>query len=142
MIDPPKTASVHINMAEISKHLDCGDLSALVALWVLEQKLNNNSPVYIVTLETEDWTHTVCEVKGLGTLDGKNNLYIPDYFYHKEPTHELLIHAAKPLFSWYSVQKKSTTIKQWYNYDPSKIIKTNLLLFGDYTSFSTKMELM
>ena len=140
MIDPPKTANVHIDIFEISKHLDCGDLSALVALWVSEQKLNNNRPVYIVTLETKDWIHTVCEIKGVGTLDGLHNLYIPNYYYHKEPITEQQFNNAKPVYNWYNNQQKTTKVRKWFSYDPKNIINTNLLLFGDYTNFLNKME--
>ena len=63
MIDPPRDSNIRQAISTLS--LDCGDLSALVAFWVLKQNLNNARPVYIVTLENKEiWSHTVCEVKG------------------------------------------------------------------------------
>ena len=122
--------------------LNCADICALVALWVVEQGLNNNNPVYIVTISTNDWDHTVCEIKGLGTLDGKNNLYIPNYYYHKEPATNKQINNAKPVFNWYNIQQKTIKVKKWYSYDPKSINNTNLLLFGDYTNFTNKIEMI
>jgi len=125
-----------------SKTLDCYVLSAITACWIIEQNLNNGSPVHIVTHLADTWSHTVCEVKGIGTLDGKNNLYIPNYYYHKQPATEQQFNDAKPVFNWYDTQKKHTNAKKWCCYEPSQITKTTLLLFGDYTNFSPKMELI
>ena len=143
MIDLPsvKYRNTYDDFCKYTK-LNCADISALVALWILEQNLHNGSPVYIVTKSTETWDHTVCEVKGIGTLDGKNNLYIPNYYYHKEPATEQQFNSAKPVFNWYDTQQKTTKAKNYLRYNTKEIIKTNLLLFGDYTSFSSKMEIL
>ena len=136
MIDPPRNSNIKQAISTLS--LDCGDLSALVAFWVLKQNLNNGRPVYIVTLENKEiWCHTVCEVKGLGTLDGKNNLFIPNYYYHKQPISDEQLKNAKPLFNWYDTQRKThAQCQQWYKYNPNDIADKKLLLFGDYTSFT------
>ena len=135
MINPPykKTCDGLFKISD----LDCVDYSALVASWVLEQRLNNGSPVYIVSINTKTWGHTVCEIKGVGTLDGKNNLFIPNYFYHKQPITEDQFNNAKPVFNWYNIQKKSTKSRKWYFYNRDEITYTSLQLFGDYTCFST-----
>ena len=143
MINPPSdTDIIKVNkMLEMS--LDCYALSAIVACWTLKQNLNNGSPVYIVTLTNKEMlSHTVCEVKGIGTLDGKNNLFIPNYYYHKEPATQEQLNNAKPVFNWFDIQRKSHGhCQQWIKYNINDIIDKKLLLFGDYTSFTNKLEL-
>ena len=143
MIDLPsvKFRKTYDDFCKYTK-FNCGDISSLVAFWVLQQNLNNGSPVYIVTQSTNTWDHTVCEIKGIGTLDGRNNLYIPDYYYHKEPITDQQFFNAKPVFNWFSTQLKTINAKKFLSYNTKEIINTNLLLFGDYTSFSTKMEIL
>ena len=144
MINPPRDTDIKkINkMLEIS--LDCYVLSAIVACWVLKQNLNNGSPVHIVTLTNRQMLgHTVCEIKGIGTLDGKNNLFMPNYYFHKQPATDEQLNNAKPVFNWYRTQRKShVQCQQWIKYNANDIIDKKLLLFGDYTSFTNKLELL
>ena len=74
MIKRPSGLSRHYTDTTLHQY-ECGEYSALAAWWITNQGLNDDHPVYIVTLITKHWSHTVCEVKGKGTFDGKNNLF-------------------------------------------------------------------
>jgi len=113
----------------------CGEYSALAAWWITEQGLNNEAPVYIVTLITKHWSHTVCEIKGRGTVDGKLNLFLPDYYYHKGPATQDQFWNAGKAFNWLDYQKKNELNEKKYLYSFDEVIKTNLVLFGDYAHF-------
>ena len=77
MIKRPSGLSRHYTDTTLHQY-ECGEYSALAAWWITNQGLNDDHPVYIVTLITKHWSHTVCEVKGKGTFDGKNNLFLPE----------------------------------------------------------------
>tara|TARA_B100000085_G_C18405009_1_gene456229 strand:- start:250 stop:684 length:435 start_codon:yes stop_codon:yes gene_type:complete len=143
MIKPPKDTDINKVNEMLELSLDCYFLSAIVACWTLKQNLNNGYPVYIVTLTNKEMlSHTVCVIKGVGTLDGKNNLFIPNYYYHKAPATQEQLNNAKPVFDWFDTQRKSHDhCKQWIIYNTNDIIDKKLLLFGDYTSFTNSWKI-
>ena len=119
MIKPPKDTDINKVNEMLELSLDCYFLSAIVACWTLKQNLNNGYPVYIVTLTNKEMlSHTVCVIRGVGTLD------------------------AKPVFDWFDTQRKSHDhCKQWIIYNTNDIIDKKLLLFGDYTSFTNSWKI-
>lgn len=135
MINRPEGLSRHYTDTTLHQY-ECGEYSALAAWWISNQELNQGHPVFIVTLITKHWSHTVCEVKGKGTIDGKNNLFIPNYYYHKGPATHDQFWNAEIAFNWLEeYQYKTKWIEQFYLYSPDEVMKTNLILLGDHVHF-------
>lgn len=135
MINRPEGLSRHYTDTTLHQY-ECGEYSALAAWWISNQELNQGHPVFIVTLITKHWSHTVCEVKGKGTIDGKNNLFIPNYYYHKGPATHDQFWNAEVAFNWLEeYQYKTKWIEQFYLYSPDEVMKTNLILLGDHVHF-------
>ena len=134
MIKRPSGLSRHYTDTTLHQY-ECGEYSALAAWWITNQGLNDDHPVYIVTLITKHWCHTVCEVKGKGTFDGKNNLFLPDYYYHAGPATNDQFWNADVAFDWLEFQYKAKWIEQFYLYNPDEVMKKNLILVGDHVVF-------
>ena len=60
VIKRPSGLSRHYTDTTLHQY-ECGEYSALAAWWITNQGLNDDHPVYIVTLITKHWSHTVCE---------------------------------------------------------------------------------
>ena len=99
-----------------SRDFDCGDYAALCATWLLDQEISPLT-VFITTQRTESWTHTVCEVPQLGTVDAYCNLFFPNYYYPRDTMTEDTWNTAETVFTWRDTQRIDDETLSWYFFD-------------------------
>jgi len=130
-IDIPSIVDLSLHPKPL--HYRCVEYTAMGAAWlnrlgfnpVLSVNMSSNLLTIIDGIRMDNyWGHTVCEVPNLGTYDFFNNIFFPDYYWHKRPVNDNDLTKITQAVEWTDIQDLSV-IDEYFKYDPEYIDTTS-----------------
>jgi len=128
------TPSIDLSLHPKSLHYSCVEHTAMGAAWlnrlgiipVLSVSMSSKLlTVQQGTILDNYWGHTVCEAPNLGTYDFFNNIFFPDYYWHKRPVNDNDLAKITQAVAWTDIQDLSV-IDEYFRYDPEYIDTTSV----------------